>query len=324
MEIATVSGQRTVRSYFLIFLGALGLTFLSLAVAIFVLIKPLVTVRSIVEIGFVFVQTRESNIEEPEAVVRLITAKYAPEALSAMVNKGVPAAVTNALATSTAENAGRSVMIVSTIDPAAENQAKEFQQKIIDQILQEETKRAQLVRERLRSRIGVTEKAVANLRQEADALVRTADDVDNVLADAKARKDELTGTSERTRGNSAPPAPSPDGLGHTSTRTIEDLTLERAKLAQHLVRTRHQLDDRTRNIARARYSLESIREAIVSQQPQLVSGSPNAQRLNLLFVALVTSILLAIGAIALVRELDGTKSRAAAASDPSHRAEAAS
>jgi hypothetical protein len=312
-EMINVSGSRTYRSYFLVFLGVLGLTFLGFAVAIFVLIKPLVTMRSTIDMGSVVSvvsDAREQNIIVPDTAVKLITAEYIPETLSVMVQKGVPAATINALTASTADSAGRSVIIVSTIHPAVESVAREFQQNVLGQILQAESRDTESLRQRLQFQVEITEKTIASLRQETDELAKAADGIDSALAGVATRSDNSAGSSERK--NDTTPAPNSANSARTDPRAFEDLALERARIARYLAEIRRLIGDHALTIIKLQYSLKSIRKAAVSQQPQLVPGPLNAQRLNLLFVALVTSILLAIVAVAVLRDFEGTKRAAEA------------
>jgi hypothetical protein len=310
MTEINVSGSRTLRSYVLVFLGVLAVTFLSLAVAITLLVKPLFTMRSTVEMGSIVYDAALQNIIVPDTAVKLITADYIPGALSVMVHKGVPAAVINALTASTADNAGRSVMILSTIHPADESEARDFQQNVISQILQTETNDTELLRQRLQFQIGLMEKTIAGLRQEADDIAKAAEGIDSALASA--RSDVPAESSERKKDTTPTPAPSANSA-RTNQRTVEDLALERARLARHLAMTRHQIGEYAVAITKQKYSLQSIRKATVSQQPQLVPGPLNAQRFNLFFVAFVTSILLAVVAVAVLRDFEGTKRAAGAA-----------
>jgi hypothetical protein len=320
-EMINVLRSRTYRSYVLVFLAGLGLTFLGFAVAIFVLIKPLVTMRSTIDMGS-FVShareqdtivpgAREQSIVAPETAVKLITAEYIPDTLSVMVQKGVPAAIINALTASTADSAGRSVMIVSTIHPAAESAAREFQQNVLGQILQAETRDTESLRQRLQFQIDVAEKTVASLRQEIDALAKTADGIDSVVASVATRSDNSAG-SERKNDTAPTPAPHSANSAPTGPRTFEDLALERARIARYFAEIRRQIGNQALAITKLQYSLKSIRTATVLQQPQLVPGPLNAQRLNLLFVAFVTSVLLAIVAVAVLRDFEGTKRAAGA------------
>ena len=96
-----------------------------------------VTVRSSIEIGSVAVGDRLEAIEPPENIARRIPSVYGPAALLAMANKGVSPATLGALQNPSVESIGRSVVVVSTIDPGHEKEAKEFQDTAADLVIKE-------------------------------------------------------------------------------------------------------------------------------------------------------------------------------------------
>src|ERR1700738_3736798 len=134
------------------FLCVICLTFLAFAIVIFTM-PGRATVRSSIEIGSAVVNGKQELFEPPEHVARRIPSVYGPAALLAMAGKGTSPAILSALQNPSVESIGRSVVVLSTIDPSAENEAKEFQEAIANQVLKEDTPRAQILREGIAARL---------------------------------------------------------------------------------------------------------------------------------------------------------------------------
>jgi len=116
------------------FLVVMCLTFIALAVVIFTL-PTRATVRSSIEIGSAAVGDKQEAFEPPENVARRIPSIFGPAALLAMASKGASPLILSALQNPSVESIGRSVVIVSTIDPGLEKEAMEFQETTADLVI---------------------------------------------------------------------------------------------------------------------------------------------------------------------------------------------
>ena len=120
-------------SYRLSFLFVTCLTFIVLAFVIFTL--PRHALRFDQRSKSALVNKKQEPLEPPREWRRRILSVYSPAALVAMAEKGIPPSILGALQNPSVESIGRSVVIVSTVDPGLENEAKEFQEAIFDQIV---------------------------------------------------------------------------------------------------------------------------------------------------------------------------------------------
>jgi hypothetical protein len=69
----------------------------------------------------------------------------------------------------------------STIDARAENEAKKFQQSIADQIINAQSRRAQLIRDTITERIAFAKTRSVSLSNQSDTVAREIEDI-NVLS----------------------------------------------------------------------------------------------------------------------------------------------
>lgn len=146
-KIMKPSVVRSFLSYRWILLSIGGVTFLLLATAIFLLVGPLTTIRSAIDIGSFTVNGKDELLDVPDLVAKRIPVVYVPLALLELGKKGVPAPTLSALRNSTAESIGRTVALQSVIDPSAETDAKQFQQNVLDQIIGAQKRRSDFIRE---------------------------------------------------------------------------------------------------------------------------------------------------------------------------------
>jgi hypothetical protein len=321
----TAPGMRIIWFYGRIFFGVATVAFLGLAAAIFFFVKPTATVRSSIDIGSVFLDAREQFFEPPEIVAKRILALYASAALSAIGDDSIPATLAAALMGSTADSVGRSVVITSTVDPAAVNRAKDFQQNITDRVLKDVAAKAQSVRERILLRRDLAKAAADKFRQETDELAKAIDRVDTRLADfnALAKLPAAAGPAE-PKGGTGLSQRSKDGSAASpqmqiASKAIADLAVERAKLDLEVAQGGTLADVQARILAEMEFSLGSFKETFVSLPPQLVSSTPKLRWLNLLFVAFLASILFAVGTVALIHDIAATNFNREAMSKPPHR-----
>ena len=147
------------------FLVAMCLTFVALAFVIFTL-PTRVTVRSSIEIGSAAVGDKQEPFEPPENIARRISSVYGPAALLAMANKGVSPLNLGALQNPNVESIGRSIVMVSTVDPGLAKEAGEFQETIADLIIKELAPRERAMRESIATRLALATMASDSLEQQ--------------------------------------------------------------------------------------------------------------------------------------------------------------
>ena len=298
----------------LLFLAVMGLTFLALAMAIFAIPKR-VQVRSSVEIGSVVIEKKPETIEPPEQVARQISSVYGPATLLVMAGKGTSPAILSALQNPSVESIGRSVVVVSTINPNAENEAKEFQGTIADLIIKDLSPRARALRESIAARISLATKAADDFEQqikvganEIERISALSEDLRGWLANQRA---DLGALYQRT---GAAPQPGESTMIEARIRELHDqissqttllvsLIQERSNLIREIAATRRLYDTQARAAAEAQFEQNSFTDTRVSLPASLMPAITTSRQLSLLLVALSISILVAFGTVVLLHKV---------------------
>ncbi len=288
-----------------LFLGVMGATFLALAIGVFILVKPHATVRSAIEIGSVIVNGKQEPFEPAEQVARRITGVYAPAVLLAMARKGTSPSILSALQDSSVDNIGSTLVVISSVDAAAEEQARDFQQAIADQIAKDLALRAQVLHGGLANQVALATRASGTLEKQIAADAAEIERIDTLSDDLRGqienRRADLaryprTGTSERSEAETR----ELQGALSNQTALLANLTLEHSRFTRDLASARGQHDVHDKTIADGQLAQTSFNDTQVSLPPSLMPASSKSRRLGLLFVALVASILVAFGTVVLV------------------------
>jgi hypothetical protein len=294
------------------FLLVMCLTFIALAFVIFTL-PTQATVRSSIEIGSAAVGEKQEAFEPPEDVARRIPSVYGPAALLAMANKGVSPLILSALQNPSVESIGRSVVIVSTIDPSLEKEAKEFQDITADLIIKELAPRARALRESIATRITLANVVSDNLEQQikddANEVERLTVLTDNLRAQLEKQQASLPALNQRTEAAKRP------GESITLERQIRELreqisnqanlignlTLERSHFIRDLEVTRRLRQAQGTATAGAQFEKNSFNETHISLPPSLMpTRETKRRRPSLLLVAFVVSLLAGFGTVVLL------------------------
>lgn len=296
------------------FLFVVSLAFGALALVIFTL-PTRATVRSSIEVGSVAVGDKLEAIEPPENISRRIPTVYGPGALLAMANKGVSPAILGALQNPSVESIGRSVVIVSSIDPALEKEAREFQETTANLVIKELAPRTRALREGIETRIALATKAADNLEQqikddsnEIDRIGVLADDLRNQL---EKQRENLAALYQRTATSSAGEKASLEAQIRelheqlsSQTNLIGRLTLERSQFIRDLAATRRLREAQGKAVADAQFEENGFKETHISLPPALMPAmEPTKRRLTLLLVALAVSLLAGIGTVVMSHNL---------------------
>ena len=291
---------RSIWSRRTLFLGVMGLTFAVLATAIFVMPKR-VQIRSSIEIG--------TAVEAPDLVARRITGVYVPATLLAIAGKAKNPSVLANLQNPNVEGFGSSILIVSTIPPDFESDAKAFQESITDQVIKDLAPRARALRENIASRITLGTKASEKLEQQVKNTAREIERVDTFTSNLQ-RQLEAPQANLATRDR---PASQTDEVNADQARARElretissqwtlagELALERSRLVRDLTTAERQHSAQMAALVTAQFEQSNFKEPQVSQIPTLMPVKNVWNRPSLLLVALATSILVAFGTVVLV------------------------
>jgi hypothetical protein len=297
------------------FLFVMCLTFLALAIVIFMLPNR-ATVRSSIEIGSALIGEKQEAFELPENVARRISSVYGPAALLAMAKKGTSPSILNVLQNPSIESIGRSVVMVSTIDPSLENEAKEFQETTADLVINDLASRARALREGIAARISLAKGASDNLEQqiktdanEIDRIGALTDDLQGQLQRQRANLAALyqrTGTALQPGESTIVEAQIRELHEQISSQTnlIGQLILERSDLTSALAKTRRQFEAQGKAVADAQFEQNGFKETHISLPPSLMPASTvSSRRLRLLLVAFAISVLTGFGTVVLLHNV---------------------
>ncbi|MET4391361.1 hypothetical protein ABIB73_007150 [Bradyrhizobium sp. F1.4.3] len=313
-ERTTASGAiQTLSSFRWVLLSIAGLTFLLLAVSIFVFVKPRTTIRSAIDVGFVSVYGKDELVDTPELVAKRIPAVYAPAVLSEMAKKDVPAATLGALQNSTAESIGRTVALQSVTDPSAEADAKEFQQKVLDRIIEDQKWRSNFLREAGAARTVLAKQSADELAQQITDDQKAIDELkalsDEFRVSLRAQREDLASQQlQRHASQQSDPAFADDNtqlhgpreLISAQLNLLGNLTIERTELARELMAARVLHEARKSELARAQLAARSVTETRVTLAPESMATTAGSRRLGFLFIAAVASVLAAFAAAAVL------------------------
>jgi uncharacterized coiled-coil protein SlyX len=270
------------------------------------------TVRSAIEIGTVAAGDKQEAFESPENIARRIPSVYAPAALLAMAKKDISPSVLGALTIPTVDSIGRTVVIVSTVDPDFEQVAREFQETTADLIIKDLEPRARALRESIATRIALANAASDDLEQQ---IKHDASEIEHIGVLIK----DLRGEIEKNRASLAPLYQrTGTALQSSESTTIEahirelqdqissqmnvigNLILERSDLTRDLTVARHLREAQVQAIADAQFEKNSFDETHISLPPSLTPETRDAtRRVGLLFVAFTVSLLSAFGLVVL-------------------------
>jgi hypothetical protein len=293
------------------FLVVMCLTFIAFAAVIFTL-PARVTVRSSIEIGSTAVGNRPEAFEPPENIAKQIPSVYGPAALLAMASKGTSSLILSAIQNPSVESTGRSVVMVSTIDPSIETEAKEFQETIADHIIKELAPRAQALRESIATRIALATQASNSLEQQinedANKIERIGALADELHSQLAKQRETLTALYQRT-GTALQPGESAIVEAHirelheqisSQTRLMGDLTLERSDITRDLAMTRRLREAQGEAVANAQFEKNSFNETHITLPPSLMPARTTSRQISLLLVAFATSLLAGFGTVVLL------------------------
>jgi hypothetical protein len=301
------------------FLIVMCLTFIALAFVIFTL-PTRATVRSSIEIGSAAVGGQQEAFEPPENVARRIQSVYGPATLLAMANKGVSPSILGALQNPNVESIGRSVVMVSTIDPSLEKEAKEFQEIIADLVTKELAPRARTLRESIANRLALASKVADDIEQQIK-------DDGNEIDRIGALTEDLRSQIEKQRANLAalyqriPTAQAGDSAMleaeireqreqiSSQTNLMGNLILERSNVARDLATMRRLRDRQAEAVADAQFEKNGFKETHISQPPALMPATESVRRrrFSLLVVAFAVSLLVGFGTIVMSHNMGARK-----------------
>jgi chorismate mutase len=287
-------------------------TFLALALVIFTLPER-VTVRSSIEIGSALVGGKQDPFEPPEHVARRIPSVYGPAALQAMAGKGASRSVLTALQNPNVESIGRSVVMVSTIDPSLEKEAEEFQKTSADLVIKDLASRAQALREDIAARVSLAKRASDNLEQQIKEDLHEIDRVtaitDDLRGQVQTERASLAALYQRT-GTALQPGESTTIEAHirelrdhisSQTNLIGNLMRERFDLTNDVAKTRREYQAQSKTITEAQFEQNSFNETRISLPPSSMPASTaTSRRISFLLVAFVISVLSGFGTVVLL------------------------
>jgi uncharacterized coiled-coil protein SlyX len=297
------------------FLWVMCVAFLALATIIFMLPKR-ATVRSSVDIGSAVINEKQELFESPEYFARQIPSVYVPTALVAREKIGTPPPILSELQHPSVESIGRSVVLLSTVRAGAENDAKEFQKAIADQIIKQQAPREQVLRDRTAIRIASTTRSSEILKQEITATAKELEGINGLIADLRGQVESHRANlailyQRLTTANTRERATAGDALIHELNQQIASqatlmgsLTQRYSDLTRDLATKQREYEAQTKAIADAQLEQKMFNQPYISLEPSLMPAAATTSRqFSFLLVALVISFLVAFGTVVLLHNV---------------------
>ncbi|MCG2671587.1 hypothetical protein ACFPFP_32120 [Bradyrhizobium sp. GCM10023182] len=315
---ATVAILGTLRSFRVTFLSVAGATFVVLAAAIIISVQPSSLVRSAIEVGTFATNDGEVPLEPPELLAKRIPAVYLPAAITALAKSGVQASTLGALQNSSAESIGQTVSMRSIVNPAAVAEAKELQQKIIDQIMDEESNRSDVLREAAALRTVLWKETSDEIDRQIADYGKIMDRLSGLLPEAesllRARQLERGAALQQRAAAQAEDGNKTtadiDGLRKEIANQLDLLAVlseERAQSTRDVTMLRARHDVLAANLIEAQIAARAFKGTRVTLAPEAMPIPVGAKRSSLLFIAAVASILIAFGSIAFLHNFAVTR-----------------
>lgn len=237
-----------------------------------------------------------------------------------MSGKGASPGTLAALQNPSVESIGRSVVILSNIDPALEEEAREFQEAAAALVINDLAPRARALRESIETRIALAKNAADTLerqiKDDADEIERISVLTDNLRSELEKQRASLATLYQRT-GAEQQPGGSSTIEAHiremheqisSQTNSIANLFLERSNVTRDLATTRRLLDTQGKVVADAQFEKNSFNETHISLRPTLMPTTGPAKRtLSLLLIALTISLLAGFGTAVMSHNLSTRK-----------------
>jgi hypothetical protein len=302
------------------FISVTALLFVALTIVItFSLPNQRATVQSSIEIGSAVIKAKQEPIEPPEMVAKLIPSVYAPAALLELASKGTSPLILSALQNPSVESIGRTIVVASIVEPNAENEAKEFQLTIANQIIKRQAQRLQVLRDGHAEQIAAATRISKLLEQEISDDVNELTRISTLSGDLQGQIEnqrenlaslyQRSGTVQQPNERSTLEAQIRESQEQISSQAaiIARLTLERTDLVHDLATTRRLHEAQIRAISDAQLEQKLFNDTRLSSPSSLVPTSRNSRWLSLLFVALVISALAAFGTVVLLHNSFGSK-----------------
>jgi hypothetical protein len=299
------------------FLVVMCLTFLALAIGIFMLPGPPAIVRTSIEIGAI--EHSLQPIEPLEQVSKRIPEVYVPAIVVEMAKKGTPPSILRALQNTSSENIGRSLIVTTAIDLSATPDAKAFQEEISNRIIKDETPHTQILREEIATRIELTKRASDNLDRQTSSIAKELETIgtlntnlQHLTDDQQANLPSLLHRLESAQESGDRPVIENklrELYGQISNQLMmmSNLAVERARLTRDLGRTNEAREWQIQQLADAQLERKSFAETRVSMAPSVMPITARYRRLSLLFVAIVVSFLVAFGTVVLLHNVSEPK-----------------
>jgi flagellar biosynthesis chaperone FliJ len=285
-------------------------TFVVLVILIFLTSRREHSVRSAIEVATVFNNEKQEALDPPDQVARQVTGVYLYPALLAVADRGASPAALEALAGLRAEAIGRTVTMVSAIRENQKDDAKSFQQFIIDEIIKDRASFMQALRENIAARIATARRISGQLENQMKGL-------ESEIVDGAARGEELRKQLEGRRSELSAKFQAPmEGLEarigneaeirelrdqiSAQQGLVNDIASERFQLLEVLGSVRRAKEVQLKIITSTQQEQQMLSETRVLLAPMLIPISTKPSTVLLLLAALIASALVAFGAVVLL------------------------
>jgi len=297
------------------FVLTLLVALLVLAVSLF-MVRREYSVRSTIAVPATFADNKLTPLYQPDQMAKQVTSGYLFPALLELSQKGVLPSTLNTLERTKAEAAGLFVNLSSSVQESQQDDARRFQQLIVDQIIKERAVEVEALRKSVAAKVASANRASRDLVQQTrdfESQIQTLSaSAEELKKQIGSRQSELTTAFKNTaNSNSADER----AVNETVVRELReqigsllvltrDTDTQRLGMARALVDIKRQNEEQLKAAADGERELETISDTRVLLPPSVIPVSIGPRRLSLLLAGFFLSLMAAFGTVVVLYNFD--------------------
>src|SRR5215472_3337106 len=297
------------------FVLTLLVALLVLAVSLF-MVRREYSVRSTIAVPATFADNKLTPLYQPDQMAKQVTSGYLFPALLELSQKGVLPLTLNTLERTKAEAAGLFVNLSSSVQESQQDDARRFQQLIVDQIIKERAVEVEALRKSVAAKVASANRASRDLVQQTrdfESQIQTLSaSAEELKKQIGSRQSEPTTAFKNTaNSNSADER----AVNETVVRELReqigsllvltrDTDTQRLGMARALVDIKRQNEEQLKAAADGERELETISDTRVLLPPSVIPVSIGPRRLSLLLAGFFLSLMAAFGTVVVLYNFD--------------------
>jgi len=297
------------------FVLTLLVALLVLAVSLF-MVRREYSVRSTIAVPATFADNKLKPLYQPDQMAKQVTSGYLFPALLELSQKGVLPSTLNTLERTKAEAAGLFVNLSSSVQESQQDDARRFQQLIVDQIIKERAVEVEALRKSVAAKVASANRASRDLVQQTrdfESQIQTLSaSAEELKKQIGSRQSELTTAFKNTaNSNSAEERAVKETVVRELREQIgsllvltRDTDTQRLGMARALVDIKRQNEEQLKAAADGERELETISDTRVLLPPSVIPVSIGPRRLSLLLAGFFLSLMAAFGTVVVLYNFD--------------------